>query len=316
MKKFFPWIIVFILACTLFIGCAASTEVMAPTPTVTSTPGTITGTFIHNGMVREYILYVPEDLPKDSPLVIGMHGYTSSAWTFKNNFGWDKVAEENKFIMCYPQGTNEAYSGASHWNARLNLSTVDDVGFICDLALYLADEYQLDKDRIFATGFSNGGFMAYSLACERPDVFRAVASVSGLMSGYTWASYNPYNLSAEEWLEFSQDTPIPVCHIHGTADRVIAIDGTTPYPIWSGGPSADELVRFWVGINKCSEVNTVNISQNVTATYYTNPDNENQVWYIEYEGWSHYWPSMDYEVNKPSEINAQDIIWEFFSLYK
>lgn len=318
MKKILSCLFVICLVCSLFLGCISISEHLQTLSTSSSPKkesGTIAATYIHNGIEREYILYIPEDLPENAPLVIGMHGYSSSAWTFKNRFGWDEVAQENKFIMCYPQGTIEVYNDYSHWNARLKLSTVDDVGFISNLALFLVDEYQLDKDRIFATGFSNGGYMSYTLACERPDVFRAIASVSGLMSDYTWQNYNPRHLTPPEWLGYYPSTPVPVCHIHGTEDSIVPIDGNTPYIIWSGGPSAPELIEFWAGINECTTIETKQITKNITATYYTNDETSAQVWYYVYEGWNHYWPSKDYTVDKPSEINAQDIIWEFFSMY-
>ncbi|MEX1376763.1 MAG: prolyl oligopeptidase family serine peptidase [Eubacteriales bacterium] len=330
MKKLILYSIMLILICFLLSACFSSkSEGSAGATTVspinitpeaspsTSLPptGTIEKTFEHNGITREYILYIPENLPPDSPLVIGLHGYSSSPWTFKDCFGWDEVADQNKFIMCYPQGTIETYSGYAHWNARLKLSTVDDVGFLSDLALYLADEYNLDKNKIFAMGFSNGGYMAYALACERPDVFRAVASVSGLMSEYLWNSYNPYSLSPEEWLQKSTTVPIPVCHIHGTNDGVIPINGTVYLTGFESGFSAKETIYFWAGINGCTYIEEIQTSENVNATFYINPQNYTQVWYYEYTGWGHFWPSEDYTVDKPSEINAQEIIWEFFSIY-
>lgn len=303
---------VLILLWTQFCRAGALTRTFVP-PNFT---GTYELEYDYNGKIREYILYIPEDLPNNAPLVIGMHGYTSSPWVFKNNFGWDELAEQYKFIMCYPQGTYEPYNNYSHWNARIPLSTVDDVGFISDLAIHIADTYKLDKDRIFAAGFSNGGYMAYTLACERPDVFRAVASVSGLMSEYTYKSYNPYSLSADKWLTYSPSTPIPICHIHGTDDLIVPIDGSEYLKEFIPGLSAMDTVAFWAEINECTQIETEILTNNVYATYYINPNNNNQVWYVEYSGWSHYWPSENYHVNKPSEINAQEIIWEFFSLYK
>lgn len=318
MKKSLKYIFIIIITSVLillwtqFCRASALSRNFAP-PNIT---GTYELEYDYNGKIREYILYIPEDLPENAPLVIGMHGYTSSPWVFKNNFGWDELAEQQKFIMCYPQGTYEPYSNYSHWNARILLSTVDDVGFISDLAIHIADTYKLDKDRIFAAGFSNGGYMAYTLACERPDIFRAVASVSGLMSEYTYKSYNPYNFNADRWLAYSPSTPIPICHIHGTDDLIVPIDGSEYLKEFVPGLSAVDTVEFWAGINECTQIETENLSNNASATYYINPKNNNQVWYIEYNGWSHYWPSESYNVNKPSEINAQEIIWEFFNLYK
>jgi len=318
MKKALKYIFIIIIICVIVLGCAQSYKDSSALARNLSAP-TFTGTFEleyeYRGEIREYILYVPEDLEDSAPLVIGMHGYTSSPWVFKNNFGWDKLADEHKFIVCYPQGSYEPFNSYSHWNARIPLSNVDDVGFISELALHIVDTYKLNKDRIFATGFSNGGYMAYTLACERPDIFRAVASVSGLMSEYTWKSYNPYEFTADKWLWYSPSTPIPICHIHGTDDLIVPIDGSKYLPEFVPGLSAEDTIEFWAGINECTQIKTEQLTNNVEATYYTNPDNNNQVWYIRYNGWSHYWPSKDYSVNKPSEINAQEIIWEFFSMY-
>lgn len=319
MKKFLKYTFIIIIIGALILCCTQSFWQSSASARNFSPPkftGTYELEYDYNGETREYILYIPEDLPNDAPLVIGMHGYTSSPWVFKNNFGWDKLAEQHKFIMCYPQGTYEPFNDYSHWNARIPLSTVDDVGFISELSLHLANTYNLDTDRIFATGFSNGGYMAYTLACESPDVFRAVASVSGLMSEYTYKSYNPYNLSTQKWLMYYPSTPIPVCHIHGTNDLVVPIDGSEYLKEFVPGLSAQDTIEFWAGINECTQIENKQLTDNASATYYINPNNNNQVWYIEYSGWSHYWPSQNYHVNKQSEINAQEIIWDFFSLYK
>ncbi len=315
MKKSLSFTIIIISCLIAVCGCRAK-EVSADEYLPPTANRALTETFLYDDILREYILYIPENMPQDAPLVIGLHGYTSSPWTFKNNFGWDELAEENKFLMCYPQGTTELYNNYSHWNAQIPLSTVDDVGFISSLALYLANKYNIDTNRIFVVGFSNGGYMAYTLACERPDVFRAAASVSGLMSEGTWASLNPENLSPEKWLEYSELTPIPICHIHGTADRIVPIDGSEYLPAFKSEVSAQDTVKFWAEINGCTIEETKNITENVTAYYYINPKNDIQVWYYEYKGWTHFWPSKDYIVDKPSEINAQEIIWSFFSLYK
>lgn len=328
MNKVILKILILLLMICALSGCNKLSEAATPmlnktalttANTMPTATGTIYATYIHNSVERSYILYIPKNLPEDAPLVIGLHGYTSSPETFKNNFGWDKVAEENKFLMCYPQGTISPYTNYSHWNARLTLSTVDDVGFLSDLALYLADEYNLNNDKLFVTGFSNGGFMSYTLGCERPDVFRAIAPVAGLMSEYTYNSYNPQSLTAKNWLQYQPATPVPVCHIHGSADTVVPIKGmpkdSAAYGLWGGGPSALETVKFWAGINECTPAETQKLTETATCTYYRNGTNGNEVWYVTINGWSHYWPAKDYKVDKKSQIDAQEIIWEFFSMY-
>ena len=60
------------------------------------------------------------------------------------------------------------------------------LGFLTALAKDLQHTHDLDPERTFASGVSNGGFMSYTLAAERPEVFKAVGSIIGTMSGYTW----------------------------------------------------------------------------------------------------------------------------------
>ena len=68
---------------------------------------------------------------------------------------------------------------------------------IKDLAKKLQAEYDLSDKNTFVGGMSNGGFMSYTLACERSDTFKAIASVTGTMSGYDWENCNPNKVPVE-----------------------------------------------------------------------------------------------------------------------
>ena len=148
-------------------------------------------TFEHDGLTREYTLYLPAGLTDNAPLVFVLHGYTqteSDAISFRMN----DVADANGFAVCYPKGTSDD-SGNSHWNSRFTISDTDDIGFLSELAVFLQTEHSLNPSKTYSCGFSNGGFMSYTLACEASDVFRAIASVGGTMSGYTWETRNIAN---------------------------------------------------------------------------------------------------------------------------
>ena len=259
-----------------------------------------TYTIVHDSIEREYILYLPDDLPADAPLVFVMHGYTGNAEGTMNGYQMNPVADEHKFAVCYPQGANDAF-GIPHWNANLTISEIDDIGFLSSLAGYLQGEFDLAPDHTFACGMSNGGFMSYTLACERPDVFRAIASVTGTMSGYDWLNCDPAN-------------PVPVMQIAGTADNVVPIDGSmTTFGGWGGAPGLDSVVAFWVDRNMCEDVSeaTVDAEHTTTVTYYQDGIDNHEVRKYLIEGWGHQWPTNTVQTGFTASVE----IWDFFSQY-
>ena len=260
-------------------------------------------TFNHDGLTRQYILYLPDNLPENAPLVFVLHGYTSNAQGIMAYTDMNRVADENGFAVCYPQGTLDK-GDTTHWNARLNISETDDIGFLTELAKYLQSEYNLNAQQTFSCGHSNGGFMSYTLACEAPDVFNAIASVAGTMSGYTW---NNRNISE----------PIPILQIHGLDDEVVPIDGSiSASGGWGGAPHVDTIIEYWVNLNNCTTSENVTVSDNTNAYYHRDGIKGNEVWYYKIDNWGHGWPIYDPE--KPDlnpGINASEVIWEFFSNY-
>ena len=140
-------------------------------------------TFSHQGLERTYHLYLPENLIISAPLVVVMHGYTSSAKNIMSYSKMNEVADREGFAVVYPQGTIDT-EGNAFFNVGYEFhqtSKIDDVSFIRELVLYLREEYQLSKKNTFATGMSNGGDMSYLLACTASDLFSAVAPVAGVM---------------------------------------------------------------------------------------------------------------------------------------
>ena len=123
-------------------------------------------TFDHQGDVRDYIFYEPENLPADAALVFVLHGYSSDATNIYDYSGMNSVAEEYGFAVCYPRGTLDNY-GNRFWNVGYEFhpnETVDDVDFLVQLSSYLSANYNLSSENIFSTGMSNGGEMGYMLA--------------------------------------------------------------------------------------------------------------------------------------------------------
>lgn len=254
-------------------------------------------TFEYDGLTRNYILHIPESLKKNAPLVFVIHGYTGSPQSLKFHSDFNTLANKQGFAVCYPKGTKDKH-GNSHWDADLKVSKTDDIGFLKSLAAHLQKTYQINPNRTFACGMSNGGFMSYTLACQASDVFSAIASVTGTMSKETWE-------------KCTDSAPIPILQIHGIADNVVPIDGTMSEDDgWGGAPKLDSIMNFWANKNNCLTKDSIVFTDNTNAYYYQNCVDSNEVWYYKIADYGHSWPK-----NSDAGWSASEVIWEFFSQY-
>ena len=175
------------------------------------------------------------------------------------------------------------------------LRFLDDIGFLSSLANFLQSEYNLDPNKTFSCGMSNGGYMSWSLACNASDVFKAIASVTGTMSGNDWSECNP-------------SSPIPVMQISGTNDDIVPVDGypedAFDYEEWGGAPDIYTIFDFWANLEECTDSNTgaVLFDYITDITYYTNCINNNELRLYIANGMGHTWPNF-----------APEEIWNFFS---
>ena len=131
-----------------------------------------TGTFnlslSHGGLTREYILYVPSSYNGSTqvPLLFNFHGFGGTSSAHMTSADMHTLSESQIFLLVYPQGSS--MSGYSHWNAAQlggdNKSSADDVGFVEAMITSISSSYQVNSNRIYACGYSNGGMMSYFLA--------------------------------------------------------------------------------------------------------------------------------------------------------
>ena len=263
-------------------------------------------TFMHNNLEREYIFYEPEGLETNSPLVFVMHGYTEDAINIRNYSNMNDIADQYRFAVCYPRGTVDNF-GNRFWNVGYDFhpnETVDDVDFLKELASHLHDSYNLNSEKTFATGMSNGGEMCYMLACQATETFRAVAPVSGMMLQEIIDSCVPSNL-------------ISIFEIHGVNDNVNYYNGD---PLSSGGwgayPSIPFTIEYWAELNNCTEfyseqlsdINSSDGSYVVSEKNY-GAANNNEVWLYKIFGGGHDWPGT---AGSNMDINASLEVWLFF----
>ena len=264
-------------------------------------------TFNINNDTRQYYLYAPDSLEPDAPLLFVLHGYTSSASTIMNYSSMNTIAEENGFVACYPQGLIDG-QGNRFWNVGYDFhpnETVDDVGFLSALASYLQQEYDLSSHNTFCTGMSNGGEMSYMLACQASDIFKGIASVTGIMFESFYKNCDP--------------SPIPILEIHGTLDDTNWWKGD-PNNKGGWGPyiGIDEGIDFWKNINHCTQTTIDTLPDRfpsdgsfVITEKHSNGINNNDVWLYKVVNGGHGWPGSGGNM----DIDAGQEVWRFFSQY-
>ena len=285
-----------------FITCSSSTE----SEKLQSDDQNISTSFEFEGLQRNYSLFLPNDYTDTIkfPLVIYLHCYGWSASQGKNYTQLHLVADTSGFIVVYP-------SAEPDWNSGIGdgpgwpTSNFDDVGFINALIDTLSNHYSLDLDRIYTCGYSNGGFMAYKLACQLSHRIAAIASVGGVMSTSTLANCNSGNT-------------MPVLQIHGTADPWVSMYGDM------GWHSVNETLSYWTNINNCVEADTTilpDLNQtdgcSVEKISYTNCSDESDVIFYKVIDGGHTWPGADppgYNAGKTNhDIHASTLILNFFN---
>jgi len=270
---------------------------------------TVNGTILSGGVSRSYILYVPAvyTSSQPAPLVFNFHGYGSN--NSQQNFYADfkPIADTANFILVLPQGlTSGGYAGWNNFGAVS--SAAADINFVSDLIDTLSKRYNINSNRIYSTGFSNGGFMSYDLACFMSTRFAAIASVSGSMVASHLSACNPSH-------------PMPVMEIHGTIDSTVSYTGV-------GGTIActhiDSLVKHWVNFNNCNPtpvftpVPNISTTDNCTAEHYVYSGSNvcTTVELFKVIGGDHTWPGASYLLpgkNTNEDFNACKEIWRFFS---
>jgi len=319
MKKTYQLLIVLTALLTASLACArtSSTPTATPVPTPTSAPslpaGEITRTLTHDGRDRSYILYVPSsvDWSKPVPLVFVFHGGTGNAKNAIRMSGFNPIADQNGFIVVYPNGTGRLSDDKLlTWNGGTccgyaQEENVDDVGFVRAIVADLQSLAQIDVKRIYATGLSNGAILSQRLACEASDLFAAVAPVAGTLN---FPSCSPTQ-------------PISVIEFHGTADQHILYDG-------GAGPqslvnvdfaSVRDSVGFWTQFDGCNPQSQTNSFDDIQHEVWTGCTGSTSVELYTILGGGHSWPGGAGGwpgSDQPTQtISASQLIWEFFAAH-
>lgn len=265
----------------------------------------LSGTITHDRNIRNYRLYLPTDYDDSQslPLVFNLHGLGSNSIEQLFYSQMNAVADTANFIVCYPDGIDEAWNVGWVFGSR-----EDDTGFISDLIDTLVQNYGIDDQRIYSCGMSNGGFMSYRLACELNDKIAAVASVTGAMAPRYIDDCEP-------------GKSVPVLEIHGTSDQVVPYTGDRNINV-----PISELMEFWQKNNSCgatpveSDLPDVvtNDSSTITRIEWPECEDQKKVIHFRVNGGGHTWPgtfALPGAGPTNGDIIASEEIWLFFKQY-
>ena len=254
----------------------------------------------HDGIERDYRLFIPSSYDGSAPisLVFNFHGFGSNAAEQEFYSDMNRVGEAEGFMICYPNGIENS------WNVGWEFgSTADDVGFTEALIDEFSQNYNIDNERVYSCGMSNGGFMSYRLACELNDKIAAIASVTGSMAPALAMNCNP-------------GRPVSVLQFHGTNDGTVPYEGMMDLNI-----GIDSLFNYWNIKNQCTsdpdtnEVEDINTIDGSTAQKisYTNCEFNTEVVLYKIDMGEHTWPGAFLALGVTNQdVEASEVIWDFF----
>ncbi len=275
--------------------------------------GDQTRTLTVDGRERDYLIHIPEsyDAASPTPVVLVLHGAGTDADITVRFTGMTAKSDEAGFIAVYPNGTGK--KPFYHWNAGgeptpFRSNDADDVSYISRVLDDVENIINVDQQRVFATGMSNGGMMCYRLADEMSGRIAAIAPVAGTM---IIEDANP-------------SRPVPVIHFQGMDDRLVPPDGPSKWtPKFLSFKSLDETVSIWCRVNGCPEtpeiVDVPKVKKDGTSVIrktYGPGHSGAEVIVYEIAGGGHTWPGevSPFRILGRStfDISANDLIWEFF----
>lgn len=260
-------------------------------------------TISDQGTTRDYRIYVSPNYNAANPasLVLTLHGLGDNMTNF-SQIGFNYIADTANIIVVVPQAVQDPIASYS-WNSGAGYmgyfpnTSVNDVQFISNLLDSVSADYAINQNRMYACGFSMGGFMTNRLALELNDRFAAYGSVSGTIgNGITSTNVN---------------RPINIVHFHGTADQTVG------YYTDNYGLNADSLVHFWTDNDNITAAPAQTALPDTQADGYTidyfhyGPGTANsEVEHYRVNGADHTWLTVGNDVNYTVEL------WKFFNKHQ
>jgi len=277
----------------------------------------------HDDFDRSYEFYVPNsyDSETETPLVVMLHGKTQTGSAMAQSTTMRRVADEHGFLLLYPDGIQNQWNyvlDVPFYYSESETQRLDDLAFLQAIIDELDADYNIDRNRMYVAGLSNGGFMTHRLACTGSDTFAAFASVAA--TAFT---------GLETLCEGAN--PIPFMLIHGTQDTIVPWNGhvmgeADGFPIYSNAPAIG-TAGFWNDFNQCEGEITEEMlpelgdSEGTRAQLIQSTDCQGRGAFVFYAviGGGHTWPGIVWDgmshIVGPTnmDFNADEAIWDFFT---
>ncbi len=236
----------------------------------------------HAGVARSYLVHVGRAAMAGTaaPLVVNVHGLNNSPAIQVAFSGMNPLADTRGLVVVYPQGLNASFN-AGGCCGQSSSSGVDDMGFIRAIVADVETQVCIDPHRVYATGFSNGGYMAYRLGCEASDLFAAIAPVEGANASPTCAP----------------PRPVPVIAFHGDADPIVSY------------ATGKQSLTDWVARDGCAATPTHTAFGTSSCDEWDGCNGGAKVKLCTIAGGSHLWPGAG------SAIPATPVILDFFAQF-
>tara|TARA_Y100000814_G_scaffold287930_1_gene258711 strand:+ start:87 stop:1088 length:1002 start_codon:yes stop_codon:yes gene_type:complete len=238
------------------------------------------------GVNRTYYVSYPSGSSEPAGLIINMHGFGGTASNQMAGTQMNNYAHPQNIAVVYPQGVNSAI-GSTSWNIGTfwDFNTEDDVGFISAVIDDIASNFDINLDKVYACGFSNGGYMTYELACELSDKITAFGSVAG-----------NFMLNSDQ--DCYSEREIPIIHFHGTNDPTVDYSP----PSFDQALTVSESIDYWSSFNSFDMDSYEPLNSNVEIfTYFKQSSNTKFVHY-KVNGGSHEWFWNNWGFNASEEL--------------
>lgn len=251
---------------------------------------------------REYLLAIPEGAATAGslPVVLGFHGGGGNPMQFAAQSQLHTRATDRGFVVAYPAGygTVGELGLVANWNSSDHCCgpafelQVDDTAFVRAVLADIGSLIQVDANRVFAVGQSNGGMLSYRLACELSEQISAIAVSAGSM-----------NLEG-----CRPERPVSVLVFHGTEDPIHPYaGGTGVLPRFQMSfDGALRTVARWVSFNECGPIPDTRREGSVVITAYQGGREGSEVVLHSVIGMGHQWPGRTVEFSA-DEIEQYDL---------
>lgn len=274
-------------------------------------------TIVFDGLTRRFALYAPAiyDPAVPTPTLVVLHGKDQNLDDIQFVTQFNELSERYGFLVLYPESYKDNWNdGRAVAGIPAYDQDVDDVGFVRAVLERVAAGYNVDVKRLYICGFSNGAMMAQRIAFEEPEIYAAMAAVSGTI---------PQNVADAG----PPSVPIPVCMMHGDNDALVPWEGGVLYPSDPQGVALSVLdsVGYWVTHNQCPEPPAVEQLPNLetfnstSVRRYTYGPGLLDTYVVFYwiEGGGHAWPGTSLlqapfvQGNISQDLDASEAIWAF-----